>query len=96
MISSELWQKLGSFGKGGALSIAMAGAGFLFHVAVASDTMDKKLQDHDTKIAQLIDGQQKINGTLSNIAVTIARVEGKIDVQNQKIDDDRSASRNRH
>lgn len=92
----DLWQKIGAVGKGSALSIVMAGAGFLVHVAVASDAQEKKLAEHDTQIQHLLDGQQRTNGALNNVSVTIARVEGKIDVLNQKIDDDRSTASQRH
>lgn len=101
-MTSDLLQKLSSFGKSGLLSVAMAGAGFAVHVAVAASEqtskqqqMEAKLADHDAALKTLADGQTRMTGVLNNVAITIARVEGKVDVTNQKIDDDRSAARSR-
>lgn len=96
MISGDLLQKLSSLGKGSALSIAMAGAGFFFHVAVASNAQEVKIVQHDAQIQKLIDGQIATTLELNKIFVALARVEGKQDVLNQKIDDDRSTSHQRH
>lgn len=96
MNSGDLIQKLGTIGKGGLLSVAMAGAGFLFHVAVASDKQETKLEQHDAQIQRLVEGQVAAHKDLNDVAVTIARVEGKLDVLNQKIDDDRSSANSRH
>lgn len=95
-MTGDLLQKLSAFGKGGALSVVMAGAGFLVHVAVASNAQDQKIEQHDAQIQKLIEGQIATHRELNEVFVAIARVEGKLDVLSTKIDDDRSATHSRH
>jgi hypothetical protein len=90
MTLDMLFQKLTPLVKSGGLSVAAAFVGFAFHQAVASNAAEHKLEEHDVQIQKLIAGQEATHEDLNKISITIARVEGKLGVIDQKIDDDRS------
>lgn len=74
-----------------AVSVALTALGAGAHQVVESASQERTLAAHSEQIAKLSDEVEKVD-------VGIARIEGKIDVLNQKIDDDRtrSASDQRH
>jgi peptidoglycan hydrolase CwlO-like protein len=73
-----------------ALSATMAIVGFVSHQMIASVGQEKQLATHDQQIAKLFESQGEIHKSVEDLAIAVARVEGKLDVLNQKIDDDRS------
>jgi hypothetical protein len=89
-MNGDLLQKILGLLKSGMLPTVAACVGFLFHQAVASNEQQHELQDHTTQIQKLIQGQEATHTDLNGVSVTIARIEGKLDVLNQKIDDDRN------
>lgn len=50
---------------------------------------ESREQAHDQQVTSLFAAQSEVRKDLSDIQVAIARMEGKLDVLNQKIDDGR-------
>lgn len=77
------------------LSGAMAAVGFVSHQMVSSAKQEQILVQHDTQIQKLYEDKATTHKDMNDLTVTVTRVEGKIDVLNQKIDDDRLATNSR-
>lgn len=71
----------------------MAVVGWASHTMLELNGQAVQLQNHDTQIKALFAGQKETHDALQSLNTTVVRVEGKIDVVNQKIDDDRNARR---
>ena len=79
--------------RGIGLSILMGLLGFGAKQAVESYGQTTTLTQHTAQISKLFDIAQQNQKALETNAVSTARIEVKIDVINQKIDDDRSKTR---
>jgi len=75
--------------KGVLLSATFAILGFVCKQAVSEFRVDSTLEWHGKAITELQSGQQATHQKLEDLAVTSARIDGKLDVLSQKIDDDR-------
>lgn len=73
------------------LAVITALAGWGLHALIAVNAAGTKLDEHTVQIQKLWEGQKETHETLSNVNVTLARIDGKIDTLNQKVDDDRAA-----
>lgn len=76
-----------------AISGTMAIIGWVSHTMLELNGQAAQLQSHDAQIKALFSGQRETHEALQSLTTTVVRVEGKIDVVNQKIDDDRNARR---
>lgn len=75
--------------KGVVLSLAFTAFGFVAKEAVQEFKVKTAIEDHTKAIADLKTGQDTTHAQLEGIAVTLTQFGGKLDVLNQKIDDDR-------
>lgn len=75
--------------KGIILSLAFATVGFVAKTAVQEYTVKTAVEDHTKAIADLQTGQNVTHAQIEGISVTLTAIGGKLDVLNQKIDDDR-------
>ena len=75
------------------LSLVIGGLGWTAHTLLTSDGNARLLTEHTQQLEKLAAGQEKTADALQNMAVTITRIDGKLDTVNQKIDDDRRALR---
>lgn len=76
--------------KGIALSLAMGAIGFGSKQVIESYGQIHMLDEHTQQIGKLFEIAKQNQQNLQESAVSMARIEGKIDVLNQKVDDDRS------
>jgi peptidoglycan hydrolase CwlO-like protein len=76
-----------------AISLVMGAIGFGTHQAVESVSQTHQLETQNTQIQKLFEGQSETHTQVQDLSVALARMEGKLDVLNQKIDDDRSKTR---
>ena len=74
-----------------AFSVVFAGLGYAGHTAYEVSSQATKIETHDAQIQKLFDGQHETHQALQDLNTVVVRVEGKLDVVNQKIDDDRSS-----
>jgi peptidoglycan hydrolase CwlO-like protein len=72
------------------LAIVTGVGGWAVHAFSLFNLDQTKLDEHTAQIQHLQQGQKETHEALNNVAVTLARVDGKIDVLSQKIDDDRA------
>lgn len=70
-----------------AISIAMGVLGFLGHSLLQLHSQGDELTEHRQAIVNLTAEREKDHDVIENISIVIERIEGKIDVLNQKIDD---------
>jgi uncharacterized membrane protein len=82
--------------KGVILSLAMGAVGFGAHQIVDASSDKHTLDEHTQQIEKLFEIAKQNQLSLQDAAVAAARIEGKLDVINQKIDDDRSTARSGH
>ena len=73
-----------------AISAVVATFGWAGHTALELRDHNAQLRIHDAQIRSLTDGQNATRDSIKDVGVAIARVEGKVDTVNQKIDDDRA------
>jgi hypothetical protein len=76
-----------------AISLLMGAVGFGSHQMIESVSQTKQLDTQTAQIQKLFEGQTATHTQVEDLGVALARMEGKLDVLNQKIDDDRSAAR---
>lgn len=76
-----------------AISLAMGAVGFGSHQVIESVGQQRQLETQSMQIQKLFEGQSQTHTQVQDLSVALARMEGKIDVLNQKIDDDRSKTR---
>lgn len=79
--------------KGVALSLAMGAVGFGSHQVIESISQQHQLETQSGQIQKLFEGQASARTQSQELSVALARMEGKLDVLNTKIDDDRSKTR---
>jgi hypothetical protein len=72
------------------VSVVMATCGWAGHTVLEMNAQSKVLDEHTVQIQKLFDGQAETHKSLQDVTTTLTRMEGKIDVVNQKVDDDRS------
>ena len=61
--------------------------GFLGHAVVEVPGLSKQVEQHTTQLQNLWTGQAETHKALQDVAVAVTRVDGKLDVVNQKLDD---------
>ena len=71
------------------LSVLVGAGGWTAHTLLESNGNAQVLAAHGKQLDALTAGQAKTDDALDGLAVTVARIDGKLDVVNQKIDDDR-------
>lgn len=71
------------------LSVLMAIAGYMFHAYGQLNQQELQIADNQQQIKELQLNQDTTKVAIDNVAISITRIEGKLDVLNQKIDDDR-------
>lgn len=76
--------------KGAALSIACTAGGFLISQVKHETTVDSTIAWHSKALADLKTGQAATNQALSEHALTLMKIDGKLDVITTKIEDDRN------
>jgi hypothetical protein len=64
--------------------------GWGIHALSVFNLDQQKLDEHTAQIQHLQTGQRETHDKLNDIGITILKVDGKLDVLNQKIDDDRA------
>lgn len=75
----------------GVISVTMAILGYAGHAAIEVNKQGDILDAHTATIQELKKGQDETHHVLADLTTAVVRVEGKVDVVNQKIDDDREA-----
>lgn len=75
--------------KGIVLSLALTALGFVGKAAVQEFKVNDAIESHTKAITALQTGQDTTHEKLEGISVTLTQLGGKLDVINQKIDDDR-------
>lgn len=73
-----------------ALSVAIAGGGFLVKSAVHEYSVDNELAWHGKALTELKAGQAEQAAQSQAHTVALTKISGQLDVLNQKIDDDRN------
>jgi hypothetical protein len=73
------------------ISVLMAALGWAGNTLMQVPSTNVKLDEHTKQIAALSDAQSKTSDKLDRITDSLGRIEAKVDVANQKIDDDRKA-----
>lgn len=76
--------------KGAAVSFVVTAIGFVAHQYVRQNEVDTQLSWHSKAITDLRTGQDLTHNSLEAHSIILERIEGKLDVVNQKIDDDRN------
>jgi hypothetical protein len=76
-----------------ALSILVGAGGWTAHTLIGAQNNGQVLAVHTQQLAELKQGQQKVDEALDSLAITVTRMDGKLDTVNQKIDDDRRTHR---
>lgn len=74
-----------------AISVLVGTGGWAAHTLVGSAGNSQVLAMHGKQLDALTQGQQKTDDALDRLAITVTRIDGKLDTVNQKIDDDRAA-----
>jgi hypothetical protein len=72
------------------IALLTGAIGFGSKQVIESYGQNHVVEEHTQQIGKLFDIAKKTQDGLQEQAVTTARIEGKIDVINQKIDDDRT------
>jgi hypothetical protein len=75
------------------IAIVTGALGWGSHAVMELNVQSQRLETHDKQLQVLFEGQNRTHQALQDLNTTIVRVEGKIDVVNQKIDDDRDAKK---
>jgi hypothetical protein len=78
-------------GLGGLIVVGLLG--WVGHGLLSAYTDSSKLDQHTQQIEKLWEGQKATHDSLQELSVTVARIDGKIDVLGQKIDDDRAKAK---
>jgi hypothetical protein len=76
-----------------AIGLVMSAVGFGSHQVIESVSQAHQLESQSAQIQKLFEGQSETHTQVQDLSVALARMEGKLDVLNQKIDDDRSKTR---
>lgn len=76
--------------KGAALSIACTAGGFLISQVKHETTVDSTIAWHSKALSDLKEGQTATNKALDEHALTLMKIDGKLDVITTKIEDDRN------
>lgn len=76
--------------KGAALSIVCAVGGFFINQVKHDSNIDSTIAWHTKALSDLRDGQTATNKALDEHALTLMKIDGKLDVITTKIDDDRN------
>lgn len=77
--------------KGVFASLLVGLGGWTAHTLVEARSNSQMLSAHTQQLDRLEAGQTKQEDTLKGLGVAVAQINGKLDVVNQKIDDDRRA-----
>jgi hypothetical protein len=72
------------------LSIVVALGGFGIRTAVHENDVDNTLAWHSKAVQELRTSQEQTAHSLNDHTVVLSQINGKLDVINQKIDDDRN------
>jgi Tfp pilus assembly protein PilN len=75
--------------KGVGISVIMGVLGFATKSLLQVNTQQQILEQHSQALATLSTSAQKTSDSVQALTITTARVEGKIDVLKQRIDDQR-------
>lgn len=75
------------------LSALIGAGGWTAHTLISTEGNTQVLAEHSRQLEKLEQGQEQTRSTLSDLEVTMKGIDGKLDVVNQKIDDDRRAAR---
>lgn len=78
-----------------AVSAVMAIAGWGGSTLLTASDNSLVLQTHTGQIQHIFESQKETKDALEKVSTAIIRIDGKIDVINQKIDDDRTARMHR-
>lgn len=73
-----------------AVSILVGTGGWAAHTLVGAQANATVLAAHTQQLERLWQGQGQASAALQGLGVAITRIDGKLDVVNQKIDDDRA------
>lgn len=76
-----------------ALSALLGLGGWTAHTLISTEGNSQTLAAHGRQLDTLEQGQDKTQEALQGLSVAVAKIDGKLDVVNQKIDDDRRANR---
>lgn len=79
-----------------AVSILVGAFGWTAHTLIITQSNGQTLTEHTAQLNSLEEGQKDTREVLQLLSVTIAKMDGKLDVVNQKIDDDRRAAHRAH
>lgn len=85
------WEQLGGIAKQIGVSVIAAALGFGGKAAIESVQNSKELENDKALIGKLFQGQEKTQTDLQTLALSQARIEGKVDVLVQKVDDGNAA-----
>lgn len=75
--------------KQAAMYLFVAAVGFGSNKIVESVSQGRIVEQQAIEIKGLSDGQEKTHSDVQDLGIALARIEGKIDVLNQKVEDDR-------
>lgn len=81
------WDQIGNVTKQIAISLVAAALGFGGKAAVESVSNGKELERDTQLIAKLFEGQAATQKDVQDLVVGETRLEGKVDVLSQKVDD---------
>jgi hypothetical protein len=92
------WEQFGSLAKQVGVSIIAAALGFGGKAAIESVNNSHELENDKALIAKLFNLQEKTQTDVQTLVVNETRLEGKVDVLGQKVDDlpQRAADATRH
>jgi hypothetical protein len=78
--------------KGLIIPVVMGLLGWGGHTLLSAYSVGIEVDNHTQQLKALWDSQRQTHNDIQTVVNTVTRIDGKIDVLNQKIDDDRRAA----